>query len=172
MAFVVEDGSSKTDSNSYLSEADLQTYWADHGDPASISGGESSDLEEALRMSTQYIDLVYGTLAKGNRSDADQALLWPRYPINDDGELICDSDEIHQNLKDACAEGAYRHIDETNGLLPDISEPGTIKKELIKVGPITDMTEYENSKSQIKRFRIMDLLMDRLINFQGGVERA
>jgi len=172
MALTVEDGTGKTDADSYLSEADCDTYWTNHGDPTDWSGAATADKEAALRMATQFLDMEYSGRWRGVRANETQSLDWPRYGVTDDDYYAIDSDAMPQALKDATAEAAYRHITETNGLMPDISEPGQIKQYTVKVGPIMKSTEYTSGKSQTKWFRKIDALLRSLIATPGRVERA
>lgn len=165
MALEIEDGTGKSNAESYLSETDADTYHTNHGDSSDWSGATTAEKEEALRMGTQYLDLVYMTRWKGQRANDDQALAWPRYYVYDQDDIAIDSDEIPQKLKDACAEAALRHITEIDGLLPDIDEPGTIESETVGVGQgaVKESIKYMGGKSQIKKFRKIDLLLAGLI---------
>lgn len=172
MALEVEDGTGKTNAESYLSVTDCDTYHTNHGDSSDWSGATTAEKEEALRMATQYIDIEYGPRWKGYRANDDQALAWPRYDVTDNDGYAVDSDDIPARLEDATAEAALRHITETNGLIPDISEPGTIKEYSVKAGPVAKKTVYEGGRSQVVWFRKLDALLYPLLHPYGWVERG
>ena len=95
--FVVEDGTSKTDSTSYASTDQFLQYWTNRGQDYSTC---STDMIKAwLNLSTEYIDNNYNF--QGTRSDNDQALEWPRNGMTrKDGDSIS-SDEIPSELINA-----------------------------------------------------------------------
>jgi len=172
MALVVEDGSGKTDAESYLSVADADTYHTKHGGSTDWSGAETADKEEALRMATQYLDAVYHERWEGRRVSRDQALDWPRGWVEDRDGFAVDSDDIPAKLEDACAELAVRHITETDGLLPDLSDPGIVASEAVAVGPVKVSTQYMGGNSPVTEFRIVEALLRGLIRPVGEIQRA
>lgn len=169
--FEVEDGSGKSDANSYLSVADADQYFEDHGDPAGWTGIDSVK-EAALRMATQYLDAVYGSYWRGTKYDTDQALEWPRTGARDDNGHTYDYDDLPVKLEHATAEAALRHITETNGLLPDVSKPGDIKSESKKMSIMSKSVTYVTGYSQIKQFRIIDLIVNQLVESANYVQRG
>lgn len=159
MALIVEDGTGKSDAESYLSVADCDTYWTKHGDPTTWSGATTAAKEEALRMATQYLDVVYGARFRGYRVDEDQSLAWPRSGIIDrDGYEVPD-DALPSKLEEATAEAAHRHITETDGLIPDLDNPGTVGELEQQIGPLRERIKYTGGNSPIKRFRIIQMLL-------------
>ena len=103
---VVEDGSGKADSNSYVSEADLATYATDRG--ITLSGTEAVLLIQAM-------DYIESQPFKGYKYTAEQALQWPRGGVTIDGYYV-DVDEIPQLLIDAQCEVAIGIDGGTNPL--------------------------------------------------------
>lgn len=91
---VVEDGTGKTDSNSYISEADLTTYATDRG--VTIAG-------TAAVLLIQAMDYIESLPFKGRKYTQTQALQWPRYAVYIDGFPVAVT-EIPQALKDALCE--------------------------------------------------------------------
>ena len=172
MALTVETGTGSATADSYLSVADCDTYWTNHGAPATWTAATTAEKEEALRMGTQYLDAVYCTRWKGMRYDDDQALDWPRSGVYDNDGWAIDSDEMPTQLLDATAEAAYRHLSETNGLIPDITNPGTIKRYRVKAAVVEQDTIYAGVRSQIKQFRIIELLLQDLLRPGQILERA
>ena len=118
---VVEDGSGKTDSNSYISEAGLTTYATDRG--VTLSGTASVLLIQAM----DYIEVQS---YKGYKYTEEQALQWPRGNVWLDGYSV-DVDEIPQLLIDAQCEVA---IGIDGGVNPLANVGRSTKKE--KVGDI------------------------------------
>jgi len=134
MAFVVEDGTGKIDSNSYGSVADSDIYFNDRGN-AEWAALSTQQKQQNLVKATDYIDLVYGSRFIGYKATDEQALQWPR--IDAEGYA---SNEIPIDLEKATFEYALRSS--VNVLIPDGFSGAAIKKE--KVGPIE--TEYDTSR--------------------------
>ena len=74
-------------------------------------------------------------------------------------------------LEEACAEAAVLHISETDGLMPIVTDPG-IARKASTVGPIKSDITYVGSRSGLKRFTIVEMLLSRLILPFGRVERG
>ena len=117
---VVEDGTGKTNSNSYISAADLDTYATDRG--VTIAGTKEILLIQAM-------DYIEAQNFKGVKGTDAQALQWPRYGVSIDGYPV-GSDEIPQLLIDALAEVA---IGIDGGTNPLANEGRTTKKEKVDV---------------------------------------
>jgi hypothetical protein len=115
---VVEDGTGKTNSNSYISEADFSTYATDRG--VTISGTVAVLLIQAM----DYIEEQPYKGAKG--SDA-QALQWPRSGVVVDGYSV-DSDAIPVKITEALCEAAIA-IDGGNN--PLANEERATKREKV-----------------------------------------
>ena len=88
---IVETGAGLTNSNSYVSEADLATYATDRG--ITITG-------TAAVLIIQAMDYLESRQFLGTKSDIDQALQWPRFGDEVDAYYV-DSDEIPTLLKQA-----------------------------------------------------------------------
>lgn len=172
--FVVEDGSGKSDANSYCSVAFADQYFENHNNPSDWTGATQAEKEMALRNATQYLDLYYGGRWRGRKKllEEDQSLDWPRYEAYDDNDRWIDSETIPVKLQEATAEAALRDITETDGLVPDIDEPGTVKKYSVKVGPISESTEWMGGKKSFKRFRTIDYLVRGLTHSGYELQRA
>jgi len=156
MALEVEDGSGKTNAESYLSEADADTYWSLRDSPAGWTDATTTEKEAALRIATEYGE--YGGRWRGYRSNTDQALDWPRMSVADDDGILISYSAIPARLEAATAELAYRHLTETGGIMPDISMPGGIQEYAVKAGPVEEKTVY-TSGSQVKWYRKVDVLL-------------
>lgn len=103
MAIVVEDGTGKTDAESYLSISDLGTYWAKYG----YSAGTLTEAQkEALVIrATNIID--YNFQFDGIPTSTTQALSFPRTGCYTKNGNIIASNVIPDKLKNAVAELAY-----------------------------------------------------------------
>lgn len=107
MALVVEDGTGKADAESYISVADADTYFAARGNATWAAIATSALKEAALRAATDYMEGRYGSLWKGERVDAVQALSWPRADVIVHGFAL-DADVVPTPVARACAELAVR----------------------------------------------------------------
>jgi hypothetical protein len=178
LTLVVEDGSSKTDSNTYISLDDADTYfegrlnataWTGADDPTKKAG-----LVQAARILDQYI------LWLGWVSDSDQAMSWPRagifyagsgqYYASYDIHLaesvysIAD-DSIPQKIKDAQCELALVLISQDTQALP-----GTAGFKSIGVAGAVDLEidKYDRTKEiPAHVFKIVSHLGSR----KGGATR-
>jgi len=167
VALIVEDGTGKSDAESYLSVADATTYAGKYGLTFS---GTSTQQEEALRLATQYLDARFNTLWLGERSNEKQALDWPRRALLDADGFLISSTAMPQALKDATAELAIKARSET--LMPDVSDPGTIASEDVQVGDLRVATSYHGGRSQFKLYRKVDGLLRDLVLSGARVTRA
>lgn len=170
MALVVEDGSGSANANSYLSVANADTYHTDHSASTTWSSASTANKEKALRLATQYLDAKYGRRWVGTRWSLDQALDWPRsYVVLYDIYTVSTS-TVPQELKDACAELALRQLTDTD-LMPDLTNAFNISEEEVTAGSVSTRTKYVGGgKSQLKRYRLVEAILKRLI--KTGVERA
>ncbi len=75
MSLIVEDGTGRPDSDSYVSINDADAYHAQFGN-AAWALASPTEKESALRRATQYIDTSY--TFRGERLTDEQALAWPR----------------------------------------------------------------------------------------------
>lgn len=159
MSITVEDGTGLTTSDAYISVADADAYHTAHGDPAAWSGAATADKEAAIRLATQYLDLVHGRRWRGRRTNEGQALDWPRSGVRDRDGFAIESNEIPARLEDACAELALRQI---NGdtLIPDIAADSVgIRSESVGAGPVRYAVEYAGTKRVFKSYSVVrDLL--------------
>jgi hypothetical protein len=171
MSLIVEDGTGKGDANSYLSVADADTYHTDHSGSADWSGAAAADKEKALRLATQYLDVRYDGKWKSRRSNSGQALAWPRANVEDADGYYYSSDELPQRLRDAAAELALRVI-EGDTLLDDLSKAGVIRSKSVKAGPIQKTVEYVGGMSQVKKYPLIEGLIQHLIESSGCIERG
>jgi hypothetical protein len=121
ITLVVEDGTGKTDANTYVSRADATSHLEGHLYATGWTGATDANKDAALAMATRIIDA--GMNFNGAKTEQAQALQWPRYQcINSDaGDLqglsvengtlqlsgyYYDANEIPKCLKDATCEMA------------------------------------------------------------------
>lgn len=153
MALEVEDGTAKSNAESYVSVADASTYHALRGNTlwATMSEGE---MEAALRRATDYLVQTYRDLWAGCRATITQALDWPREdaPIKDAPALsYYASDEVPQGVKNACALMAFKAA--SGELDADLSPPVLSEK----VGPIE--VAYAPGARQTVRYPAIDNML-------------
>ena len=89
---IVEDGTGKTNSNSYVSEAEFATFNSDRGITLTADNGTAS---EVLVKANDYLETLYYI---GTKSTEAQALQWPRDNVYIDGYYI-ESTTIPTQLK-------------------------------------------------------------------------
>jgi hypothetical protein len=159
LTLIVEDGTSKPDSNTYIGLADADAYfegrlhaeaWTAADDPT-----KSAALVHAARMLDQYISWL------GEKSNTDQAMEWPRWGVYLDGSVYymtpnqpaawvyaIDSDTIPRVLKDAQCELALVLIGQDTQSLPDtaglssISVAGAVDLQVDKRDRIKEIPEH------------------------------
>lgn len=166
MALIVEDGTAKADAESYISEADADTY---HEKRGNVAWDAITDKEAALRKATDYMLQNYRALWKGVRMSATQALDWPRGYVYREPFLngastsfpyLVDDDIVPTEVKNACAELALRTAD--GDLNPDLG------KDIVSqtVGPIS--TTYSAASPQQKRYRAIDMVLRPFLLVSGS----
>lgn len=175
MALIVEDGTGKSDAESYISVADATAYLALHSNPTTWTDATEADQERYLRMATQYMDSVYGSRWKGTKNTQEQALDWPRYYVVDRNGYAIDNDIVPVKVTYACAELAAKEAAGTDDLLPDYDDITGIKKQRIKVGPIEDEVEYHGSGSHVPssaKYRLVDALLQEYLEATNEIFRS
>lgn len=106
MALEVEDGTGKSNAESYESVSNADTYHAARG-RADWAGLAEAVKEQALRRATDYIDMRFGPRFRGDRLSAEQALQWPRLSAYDNSGLSYSGTRvIPPQLTRACSEYA------------------------------------------------------------------
>lgn len=105
---IVEDGTAKTDSNTYVSLADADQYHEDRLHNADWKNAVPDTKNAALLWATRLLDDEVAW--DGSRVSKDQALRWPRIGIVDKDGFILDSNKIPSVLADATSELAFHLI--------------------------------------------------------------
>ena len=141
MALIVEDGTGRSDSESYISVADADTYHANLGN-ATWATLTTTVKEQLLRKATNYMVQVYRSIWAGIRKNDTQSLDFPRYlvPKYDNGAMYSyyDADSVPKEVKDACCELALKA--NSASLAPDLDR--LTKRE--KIGSLE--VEYDTTR--------------------------
>lgn len=157
MAIVVEDGTGRSDAESYITVADADARHAALGNTAWT--GVDAVKESALRQATEYMEGAFRSRWKGTRLYRAQALSWPRYGAIVDGYDI-ESTVVPTEVANACADLALKALSDT--LAPDLTR-GIVRE---KVGPLE--TEYDRASPQSTRFRAVDMMLSAYLKGGGA----
>ncbi|MFK4062210.1 MULTISPECIES: DnaT-like ssDNA-binding protein [Brucella] len=136
MALITTPGD--PDADSYVDLDDAKTYCSKVG--YDLEGKPDTDLEQALRRGTTWLDGTYGQRFIGEPATVEQALEWPRKNAVWRGSLL-PSDVVPQRVKNALCEAAWRELTAPGSLSPDYVLAEAIKQEV--VGPIS--TTYQDT---------------------------
>lgn len=153
----VEDGSGRSDSESYVSVADANTRHTALGNTAWT--GADSVKEAALRRATQYMEQAFRSRWKGTRLLRAQALSWPRYGAVVDGWDV-ESTIVPDEVANACADLALR------ALSADLNADQTRAIIREKVGPLE--TEYSPHSAQAVQYRSIDMMLAPFLRGSGA----
>lgn len=157
MALIVEDGTAKSDAESFCTVAFADSYHSNRGNSSWAAIATEAEKEALLRKATDYMEEVYRLRWLGYRATESQALSWPRDEVQRRDFTYLNqfsfypNDQVPTEIQKACAELAIKANSET--LAPDIGRV----KERSKVGPI-DVT-YEKGSPPYKRFRAVDNIL-------------
>lgn len=162
MTIIVEDGTAKSDAESYASVANADAYWTARNVTA-WGTATTAAKEAALREATLYLEGNYRWI--GTRTWTTQALSWPRVireGIDLNGKVLT-SLMVPGELLKACCELAYEVI--SNGsLLPSMDRGGLVKSE--SVGPLAVV--YMDGAPSLKSFPMVDMLLHPILS--GGAK--
>ena len=165
---VVEDGTGKTDSNLYLTIAELKAYWDNMGYDYSALSDE--EIEVLLIKNTRIVEGMYGPKWPGSRNTTTQALGWPRTSATYLDGIAIDTDVVPPEVQDAVAESAYVESQGTD--LQPVDDMNNIEEYMVKVDVITEKTKYGDSSGSERpeSSAVKDALV-RLIRFgkYGGM---
>jgi hypothetical protein len=158
MALIVEDGTGRADSESYVSVSDLDTYATKRGLSLIVSSTE--EVEAALRRATAFIDMRYRGRFPGMRLHLRaQALEWPRYGVSDIQGIYVPPSVVPIEIAQATMEGAVRELAEPGILMPDLERGGAVKR--LKAGSVE--IDYGGSASPNTVFQIIDRILGGLL---------
>lgn len=157
MAFVVEDGTGLTNSNSYVSVDFANEYFTDINYQPDWFTRSTDERQRSLMNATQYLDIQYHY--KGRKSKIDQSLAFPRTDAFDkDGYEISGVPTV---IKKSTCELAVKSFSET--LHQDKSRKGYRKLE--KVDTI-EVEYFENTATE-NPYTIIDQLL-----FSSGIAKG
>lgn len=154
MAIIVEDGTGLSNSETYISVAEADTYHANRGNDA-WAALTNTVKEQLLRKSTDYLSAVYGSSWAGYPVKTTQALDFPRRDVPAPLGWY-DYNVIPVPLKQAQAELAL--IAATTTLMPTTQTRG---KKKVKVGPIE--VEYDGTAPTAPKFLFASAKIDPLL---------
>lgn len=141
----VEDGSSKSDADSYASESDADTYFDDRNESDWSSLGQDKK-SAALRKATSFLDSHFDW--KGEVADEGQALDWPRDDVTNDEDIDIPDDVVPEPVKTACMELAY--FEAVIGELAPYQKSGETKR--IAAGSVeVEYADNDEPKQSISR---------------------
>lgn len=154
MALIVEDGTGKTDAQSFVSVTDANTYASARGDTG-WTGAADADKEKALIKATDFLCRYY--IWVGTKKTQAQALVWPRSGAEDwDGYSIAVT-VVPSAVKDACVELAMRA--RTKDLLPDLARGGRVSS--VRAGSV--FVAFNRDAPVNKVYQTVDMLLRGLI---------
>jgi hypothetical protein len=171
MTLIVEDGTGKSDAESYASVAYTDAHMLARG--MSIWAGLAEiEKEQALRRATAFMQQVYRLRWKGERKTENQALDWPRiyveradygrqYLYHYTGYLYYPDDTVPGEVQSACADLALKAA--AGDLYPE--EGQSVKRE--KVGPLE--VEYQDYTTAKRKFPAITGLLSPLMKAAGTV---
>jgi hypothetical protein len=170
MSLIIEDGTAKTDSESYISVADANIYHANRGN-TSWADLDNSVKEQLLRKSTDYMVARYRTLWRGYRKTATQALDFPRsfcylepfvYGAIGAYPFLLDDNVVPNEVKNACAELALKAND--GALMVDVGQ--TVIREKVDVIEV----EYDKFSPTQTRYSQIDAMLSTLLQSTNSYE--
>lgn len=173
MAFVVEDGTGLTNSNSYVSVAEFQAYWLDRG--IDMTQYTIDQKQVSLVLASEHVDIFFGPLLLGYKLVTDQAMEFPRACLYDRSWVL--QEGVPRKVKSAVSEYAKRHLADNVVLAPDpTSDPSGLQVQSMfkKAGPLEKRIVYTTGAPRlIPKFPKADaLLKDFTWGTSGGSHRA
>lgn len=165
MALVVEDGTGKSNANSYADLATIRAYTLARG--VDLSATADADLEVMVIKAMDYLQAQEGRY-QGYRVQETQALSFPRYDVYVDGFSI-DSNEIPSRLVNALG-ALVLEVNAGNDLQPSFNPTdatGGIIEE--KVGDLAVKYDSPVRRSWTPAFARAEALLSGLYK-QNGLE--
>jgi hypothetical protein len=118
MALTVETGEGLADAESYVSVAEFKAYAGKVGYNYTTPAYSDTQIEQALRRATVWIDARYRDQFQGSWTTSTQALEWPRSGVLYRRTAI-DAYSIPDQLKNALCEAAWRELTSPGSMSPD-----------------------------------------------------
>jgi len=151
VALVAEDGTGRSNAESFITLADATTRHSDLGNSAWADAATDTLREQALRRATAYMEQAYRTRWLGCRVSDTQALSWPRVILDPVDGWYIDNDIVPAEVANACADLALRAL--SDDLNADLTR--AVVRE--KVGPLE--TEYDRGSPQSTQFRAVNMAL-------------
>jgi hypothetical protein len=170
MALIVEDGTGKSDAESYVSVADVITWITKYYPANDFLTKTTAEQEAYCLQSTQYLDQKYGGRWLGDKNSKEQALDWPRKNVMVDGFAVEDNE-----IPNALLIGTYQTIIPFvagDDPFASIETPGSIIEESASIGPISETTKYSGPKSYFTKYPKIDAAVRSIIENADFVERS
>lgn len=183
---IVEDGTARSDSESYVSAADCATYASNRA--LAFNGGDAG-AEPALRRATAYIDATYQSRFSGfPLLYGTQSLQWPRigayieipeagrdkaflYAATDGywygGVYFFQTNVIPKQIITATCEAAIREFGTPGSLAPDLDRGNAIVR--LQAGSVS--VQYGANAPATTTFQVLDQALASLLmpaNMFGG----
>jgi len=144
VTFILEDGSGKEDSTTYVDVSELKQYWYDVG--YNYDALDDNSIKRLLNQSSRYVDNNYRKGFPGYRQYEVQKREWPRIGAYYIDNFIIPEDSVPPEIKFAVNEMAYLiSIGENPNSL--ISKNGKIIAESTAVDVIKESVEYEEGST-------------------------
>jgi hypothetical protein len=152
--------------DTYLSVADADSYWAARG-VATWIDATTDQKEAALLEATQYIDTAYSFIG---HVASDAVLAWPRYCATvlygNLAGVTYDSATIPPQVEAACAELAMEALG--GRLRPALPRAGRVKREKVDVLEV----EYADEAPAHTSYDFVAMLLSPLLAQMPGSVRA
>lgn len=186
MALIVEDGSGLSTSDSYTTVSFIDTYNSSYNSDALWLNAQTNTKERAVRIATQWLDVNFGDVFGGQRTETDQALCFPRINLLDNQtNYYVDSDSIPLNLQQATAIIAIQSLSEDiwdtdYQINSGVNGGAPIKRQKDKVDTLETETEYAvdvtniayQSKLTNKNNKQIQNLLGRYTNSRNTLRRG
>lgn len=173
MALIVETGDGLADAESYISVTYFKSYCDAMG--YSYAGKTDTEIEQALRRATMWIDAAYGSRFEGGRIELDQALVLPQSGLYDQRGYAIAADVVPVQVQKATAEAAKRELAEPFSLSPDVVI-GQIEKRIKVEGIEIEYAPSSGVSGQLPTLSVVDGIMSSLFGvrnvYSGRLVRA
>ena len=172
MALSIETGTGSADAESYASLATIAAYAVANGKTFAISGEDEAKAEAAARRGTRWLDAAFRPRFPGRKTNGrEQRLEWPRIGAYDNQtppDLI-DSNEIPQEIIDACCEVAIYEKANPDDLSPEVVPGQIVKSERVE-GAVA--VEYFGGNTSVSGQRAILTTVDDILGSLLPINRG
>ena len=170
MALVVEDGTGKSNANSYLSVADADTYQSNRSN-ATWAALSTADKEVALIKATDWIEASFKVRWLGYRINNSMSLSWPRYDVVDYDGYVIAATAVPAQIQDVTAIMGYEASQAA--LFTNVAADARNLTHLSQsAGPVSQTKSYQGSSMTAKRFTQAEKIVAQFLLSAGRVYRA